>query len=529
MVTEPMRGRRVEAGRARLILSVLLCLWGCPTAIGAEATPSTPAFRFQNLVDRASKLSEEPYHPPAKVPDFLLNISYDAWRDIRFDAQQALWKKENLPFTVQFFHPGFYYDHSVKIHVIEGGRVTEVPFSVDLFSYGRNDFKDRIPSDLGFSGFRLHYPIKTKDYQDEVAVFLGASYLRAVGRDHQYGISARGLAVDTAMHSGEEFPIFREFWIVRPGRNDSQITVFALLDSPSLTGAYRYVIQPGETTVIKVFSTLFLRHGVGRLGIAPLTTMFFYGENVSQRPVDDFRPEVHDSDGLMIAFRSGEWLWRPLFNPKSLQVYSFEAPSPVGFGLIQRDRNFEHYQDLESRYDTRPSLWIVPAGTWGQGHVELVEIPTDSELNDNINAFWVPENLPDPGKPVTYGYTMLWYGSDPSRPPGGRVEATRVGSTKKPGSKRFVVDFAGQSLNALPADTPLTAALTVDERAKLLEQQLYKNRVTGGWRLVFEIQLPEPGSLDAVLPNRPRPYELRAFLRNGENVLTETWSYAFDP
>jgi glucans biosynthesis protein len=521
MVTGPVR--------AQFVFAFLLCAFLCPSAGATQEKKKEPPFRYQNLVDRASKLSEESYEPPRNVPDFLLNITYDAWRDIRFDPPQALWKKENLPFTVQFFHPGFYYNYPVKIHTIESGRVTEVPFSPDLFTYGRNDFKDRIPADLGFAGFRLHYPIKTRDYLDEVAVFLGATYLRAVGRDHHYGASARGLALDTAASSGEEFPIFREFWIEKPTPKDTEITLYGLLDSPSIAGAYRYVIQPGETTVIRVFSTLFLRRGVNKLGVAPLTSMFFYGETPSRRPVDDFRPEVHDSDGLLIAFRSGEWLWRPISNPKTLHVFSFEAPSPLGFGLMQRDRSFHNYEDLEARYETRPSVWIVPSGLWGEGRIELIEIPTESELNDNINAFWVPEDPPGPGKPVTYGYTMLWHSSDASRPPDGRVTATRIAAGKQEGSKRFVIDFAAGRLEALPADTPLTADIHVDERLKLAEQQLYKNRVTGGWRLVFEVQIPEPGSLEFVLPDRARPYELRAFLRNAQDVLTETWSYALEP
>jgi glucans biosynthesis protein len=518
----------IEPARVRFALAFLFWLLLCPSAGAIQEKKTAALFRFQNLVDRALKLSEKSYEPPSVVPDFLLNITYDAWRDIRYDPQRALWKKEDLPFTVQFFHPGFYYNYPVKIHAIESGRVTDVAFSPDLFTYGRNDFKDRIPGDLGFAGLRLHYPIKTKDYRDEVAVFLGASYLRAVGRDHQYGASARGLALDTAANSGEEFPVFREFWIEKPSPKDTEITLYALLDSPSLTGAYRYVIQPGETTAIRVFSTLFLRRGVNKLGVAPLTTMFFYGETVSRRPVDDFRPEIHDSDGLLIAFRSGEWLWRPISNPRTLRLFSFETPNPIGFGLMQRDRSFHNYEDLEARYETRPSVWIVPSGMWGKGRIELIEIPTEGELNDNINAFWVPEELPDPGKPVTYGYTMLWHSSDASRPPGGRVMATRIGAGKQDGSKRFVIDFAGGQLEALPPDTPLTADIHVDERVKLVEQQLYKNRVTGGWRLVFEVQTPEPGSLEFVLPDRARPYELRAFLRNAEDVLTETWSYALE-
>ena len=255
-----------------------------------------------------------------------------------------------------------------------------------------------MPDNLGFAGFRIHYPINKPDYHDEVAVFVGASYFRAVGQRMNYGLSARGLAIDTVLPSGEEFPYFRKFWIHEPQPDAKEISLYALLDGPSVAGAYHFVIHPGKETVIDVKLTLFLRKPVAKLGIAPMTSMFHHGENSYAKVMDDFRPEIHDSDGLMIATATGEWIWRPLVNPKTLLVNSFQVNNPAGFGLSQRDLDFDHYQDLESNYENRPSLWISPVGNWGEGRVELIQIPTDKEVYDNIVAFFVPSKLPEKGE-----------------------------------------------------------------------------------------------------------------------------------
>jgi glucans biosynthesis protein len=516
-----------NAGLTLIIVCALLVL--SPSQVWC-APKRDKKFSFESVVDKAKELARQSFQQPAgQLPDFLLKIDYDAWRDIRFKPDQALWLKEKMPFTVQFFHPGFYYDRTVKINVVSPAGIDPVAFSPDLFNYGKNDFKDKIPKDVGFAGFRLHYPINTKAYLDEVAVFLGASYLRAVAKKQQYGISARGLALDTALGTGEEFPYFREFWLVKPAPGATQITVYALLDSPSLTGAYRFIIKPGKETEFDVKATLFKRRQVAKIGIAPLTSMFFYGENTNQRPNDDFRPEVHDSDGLMIAFRSGEWLWRPLQNPTTLMINAFIAPDPVGFGIVQRDLDFDHYQDLEANYELRPSVWITAKNKWGKGRIELIQIPTENELNNNITAFWVPEETAGTGEPMTFSYLMSWYFPDGNRPPGGRVIATRTAQGREERIKKFIIDFKGEQLDALPADKPLTAIISVDERTRVLEQQLYKNRITKGWRLVFQIVLEEQAPMDRVLPNKRMPLELRAFLKDGESVLTETWSYPFLP
>jgi glucans biosynthesis protein len=479
------------------------------------------AFGLDDVGERAKKLAASNYNEPkGQVPDWLLKLSYDQWRDIRFRRDEALWRAKKLPFQVQFFHPGLYYDRTVKMNVVEPSGVKPVRFSPNVFDYGKNDFASRVPQDLGFAGFRVHAPIKTKDYFDEVIVFLGATYFRAVGRDEVFGLSARGLAVDTAESRGEEFPWFKEFWLVQPAPGAKELTLYALLDSPSLTGAYRFTVNPGDQTVVKVEGRLYLRREVQKLGIAPLTSMFFHGENTRQH-FDDFRPEVHDTDGLLLHFGSGEWLWRPNDNPRSLNVSGLQTENPKGFGLLQRDRNFDHYQDLETQQHHRPSVWIAPDGNWGAGRVEVVEIPTNADINDNVVTYWVPKQAGKPGEPFAFAYTMSWYGEDPSRPPGGRTFSTRRDTGRIDGAQRFVIDFAGGKLKDIPADRVLRGVVTVvggGDVAELLDQHVVKNPEIGGWRLSFHIR---PKTRDAI--------ELRAFLEEGGEVLTETWSYQILP
>ena len=506
-------------------LMVLLASSAC------AAAPASGGFGFDSVTAKAQKLAAAAYQPPEQVPEWLRKISYDEWRDIRFKPSESLWRGQNLPFELQFFHAGLFYDRTVAVNVIDGGKIGPLEFSTDMFDYGANDFAGRIPEKLGFAGFRIHGPIKSKDYYDEIAVFLGASYFRAVGKPHVYGLSARGVAVDTAEPGGEEFPWFREFWLVKPKAGAKSLTLFALLDSPSLTGAYKFVITPGEETAMDVDSVLFPRKPIAKLGIAPLTSMFFYGENRSIRPVNDFRPEVHDSDGLLVAMDTGEWLWRPLRNPTRLAVNAFLANNPRGFGLLQRDLNYEHYLDLEARYDLRPSAWITPKGDWGDGNVELVQIPTANEMNDNIVAFWVPKAKVEPGKPMAFAYRLNWYTSDGRRPPLGRAAGTYTTSQNANGehekARRFVIEFSGSELEKLPADAAIDAVVDVGAGAKLVEQQLIKNGVTKAWRLVFQIQADGDGAnpIKRALDSGAPPIELRAYLRSGDQVLSETWSY----
>jgi glucans biosynthesis protein len=521
--TVPKKHRRWEyGGREGHVGALLLAIASIALPAAAHAQ-AAPAFGLGDVAARAKNLAEQAYQDPrGKIPDWLLQIDYDQWRNIRFRAHKALWKDpKRWGVQVQFFHPGLFYDRPVTINTVSNkGEVWRVPFDPSQFDYGRNDFASKVPQDLGFAGFRLHAPIKRKDYFDEVIVFLGATYFRAVGRDEVFGLSARGLAIDTALPSGEEFPYFREFWLVEPPPRAKEMTVYALLDSRSLTGAYQFVVRPGERTAVEVTAQLFLRKEVSKLGIAPLTSMFFHGEN-SARQFEDFRPEAHDSDGLLLHYESGEWLWRPLDNPRTLNVNGFRMHNPRGFGLIQRDRDFNHYQDLETRAEQRPSAWIVPSGDWGDGRVELVEIPTKSDTNDNIVTYWVPDKVPGAGGSTALTYTLYWFGEDRQVSSGGRVIATRRDRGNKPNAYRFVIDFDGKALRALPDDTVLRGVVTVasgSDAAEILDQHVVKNPVTKGWRLTLQVR-----------PKQDEPIELRAFLDKGGETLTETWSYVLLP
>ena len=481
-----------------------------------------------NLVDyevlryRAKVLAASPYEEPAtRVPAWLLapKFTYDQHREIRFKSDRAWWLREGLPFQLQFFHPGFIYDKTVQLNELRGDRSYPIPFDRDFFDYGKTKLEGKIPSDMGYSGFKILCALNSPDRMDELAVFQGASYFRALCTRAVYGLSARGIAVDTVDADGEEFPTFTDFWIRRPSLDAKEITVYALLNGPSVAGAYRFDIKPGDDTVMRIKCTLFLRKPVKVLGIAPLTSMYWHGENSGCR-FDDFRPEVHDSDGLMIAHGGGEWLWRPLTNPKSVATASFADQNPKGFGLLQRDRHFSSYEDLEANYNMRPSAWVEPIGDWGKGCVRLVEIPTHDETNDNIVAFWQPEVLPAPGEPIEFEYRLHWFLKG-INPPAGYTIATRKGRsmTHEVNLERFLVDFDGPYLHNQPDDPAIKAVISVGPGATLMNQTVQKNHYNGSWRVAFALRPDGSG----------RPVELRCFLEKPPHVLTETWSYRWNP
>lgn len=510
---------------------------------------SAPVARAQGTFDvvaeQARALAAQPYRAPAKVlPPDLAALTYDGHRDIRFKPERALWRREGLPFEVMFFHPGWLFDTPVRIHEVTPQGTRELTVSADDFDYGKNKLKPAGWPKLGFAGFRIHYPLNSDKYKDELAVFLGASYFRALGQGQRYGLSARGLALDTVdradkpagvPYAGEEFPRFSQFWLERPAPGADRLTVHALLESPRATGAYTFVIVPGESTVIEVRSRIFLRAGVTTLGIAPLTSMFLHGEN--QQDAGDFRPEVHDSDGLQVLTGSGEWIWRPAINPhfarpRGIVTTSFATSNPRGFGLMQRDRAFARYEDLEARYELRPSAWVEPIGQWGPGRVELVQLPTDEEIHDNLVAYWVPDAMPGPGQPLELAYRLSWQMKREARPPSSWVTQTRRGRSYgrlATGEEKFVIDFAGPALDALPADAVVEPVVDVGANAKLLEAVAYRNDAVGGWRLALRVQRTDLQSVaftDSSLPSaQPAPLELRAFLRHQKDTVSETWTY----
>ncbi len=489
----------------------------------AATAPAAHAFGFADVERRARELANRPYVKQAPaLPKPLKDLTYDQTRDIRFDPARSLWRDQKLPFEVQFFHLGGYFDQPVRVYEVIGKEVREVVFETAMFDYGKNRLDRSQFAKIGFAGFRVHFPLNAVPgkpaYKDELVAFLGASYFRALGQGQRYGASARGLAIDTAQRSGEEFPRFEQFWIERPAAGAKELVIHALLDSRRLTGAYRFVIRPGAETATDVQARIYLREPVAKLGVAPLTSMFFFGEN-QRAPSEDFRPEVHDSDGLSIHASNGEWIWRPLVNPRRLLVTSFALTDPRGFGLMQRDRQFDRYEDLEARYEMRPSVWVEPVTKWGAGRVELVQIPTPNEVNDNIVAYWIPAAVPAPGTPFDISYRMLWLKDTDRRPLNGWVVQTRRGHGyhQNPSSNdtiKLTVDFDGPALRKLPVNAPVQADVGI-ANGQSSDLVVHRNDVTGGWRVVVELR-----RLD-----REKPTEVRAFLRNGKEVLSETWNY----
>jgi glucans biosynthesis protein len=477
------------------------------------------AFDFNDVAKRARQLASTSYKAPQKNTSRALDeLSHDQYDDIHFKRENAYWRGEKLPFELTFFHQGRAYSSPVRINEVVNGRPRQIPFNPRQFSYGANRIGASDLKRLGFAGFRVHYAINTPKYKDEFLVFLGASYLRGVGRNQVYGLSARGLAIDTALNSGEEFPRFEEFWIEKPAPGAKQLIIYALLNSQRATGAYRFTVKPGEETVTDVKSQLYLRENVTKLGIAPLTSMYFFGEN-QHADKDDYRPEVHDSDGLSVASGTGEWIWRPLVNPKRLLVTSYALTNPTGFGLMQRDQKQSDYEDLDSRYEARPSAWVEPVGKWGAGRIELIQIPTPDERNDNIVSFWVPAQLPKPGLPINFDYRLSWTrGDEQQRPPLSWVTQTRRGEgnlLKPDGSVALYIDFEGPIFKKLPIDTKADMRLSADTNAEVLESHAYRNPATGGYRAEIRVRR---------LDDR-KPIEMRGYLQTNNTTLSETWSY----
>ncbi len=510
--------KKLKGGLLRKIAGVLLAglISYCQPRTVFAAEGAAPGFGFKDVRELARGLATKDFHPPqnADLPDILKKLNYDQYQCIRFRKDESLWNNDHLRFITQFFSRGYLYQDGVKIHVIDGGHVSDVAYSSKLFDYDKVHVPDNLPAAVDFAGFRLLYPLNAPQKMDEVAEFLGASYFRVLGASQRYGASLRGLAIDTAEPTGEEFPRFTEFWLEKPGRLAGGIRVCALMDSPSMAGAYRFVIEPGAATVVHVEASMFFRKIPKKIGLASLSSVFLMGQNRT-RYIPDFRPQVHDSDGLQIE--SGEdWIWRPLVNPaKTHQISTFPVSQLQGFGLMQRDREFSDYADLGSRFDLRPSYWIEPGERWGTGAVELVEIPTGNDWNDNIVAYWVPRDPPAPGRElhVTYRLTALltWQDQKPLL----RARSTRITPEIGNSPPHFVIDFAGTPPHPILPDTDPAAKVhaSAGEVRNLVVQT---NDASGGWRVFFDVA----GAGD-------KRTELRLRLEEGAEPMSETWVYDY--
>ncbi len=484
------------------------------------AAPQQPRFGFDAVVRRAREMAATKFEQPPAIPEALQKLDFDAWRDIRFRPDRALLANSGSSFRLQTFHLGFLYRQAVTVNTIRDGIATPIPYATNLFDYGRTKIDKPLPVNLGFAGFRLHYPLNDPRVFDEVISFLGASYFRFLGRGQHYGLSARGIAVNSGSNA-EEFPVFREFWIDVSDQNVDHATIYALMDSESLTGAYKFELYPSVDSALEVSATLFARKAGAKLGYAPLTSMFFSGEN-ERRILNDYRPELHDSDGLLIHSGTGEWLWRPLRSPLHAETSTFLDKDVRGFGLLQRDRHFQHYQDLDLAYETRPSYWVEPRGGWGDGQVELIELPTTDETNDNIVLSWVPRDPIDAGREISFAYRITSSLDLRHLSPNARVvntyqaESRALGSAEAqvPGTHRFLVDFGGGDLKYFLQNPSTVEVVPTISQGKVVRAFIVANPHIDGFRATIDVAV-DVGQTAI----------LRAFLKAGNKTLSETWTY----
>lgn len=502
---------------------------------GALAKLEAADVTLDYVAKRAEQRAHKPFHSPrADLPEVLRadKLDYDKYREIEFRHDKALWSAEQLPFRVEFFHPGYLYQEPVHINEFTLTHVQPVRFVQDFFNYRALRIQKQIPADTGYAGFRVLTELNEPGKWDELGAFLGASYFRLLGKGQTYGLSARGLALDCGESDRpEEFPIFTDWWLGKPHREDDRLKLYAILDSVSCVGAYEFVIIPGEDTVADVKALLYFRgtnevravnpnaKPIRTVGLAPLTSMFWFGKS-SERRFDDYRPEVHDSDGLLIQMGNGEVLWRPLNNTTRMGHQRFAGKDIRGFGLLQRERDFVNYQDIFNLYQQVPSVWVEIDERWGEGEVNLIELSTQYEGLDNVVAFWDPKVKPQPLRPYQFAYRLHWTRDTDYLSPN-RVVATRLGvDPRDPQRRTFVIDFAGPKLNALPADSPPDAVASCSTNASIADCQAFRNPFLNTWRVTLKLE-PKPDNKD--------PVDIRCTLRKGDEVLSETWTYLWSP
>ncbi|WP_430449293.1 glucan biosynthesis protein [Rhodophyticola sp.] len=495
----------------RTFLSVLAAAASLPRTLRAELITGEHPFSPDWLWAEAEALAARPYRPVLEVSAPWRDLSYDQYRMIWFNSQRGIWTGTDRPLHLDLFAAGLYFPRPVEINLVEDGVAQTLGFDIGLFD--RTDQFPDLPVDetMGYSGLRLRAELNTPGIFEEFMVFQGASYFRAIANGQTYGLSARGLALGTGDAEGEEFPDFTRFWVEAPAPGSDTYMVHALLDGPSTTGAYSFSIRAGRPTTVEVRATVFPRRDLDHVGLAPLTSMFLFDETNHIR-FDDFRPAVHDSDGLLIWNGAGERLWRPLANPRTLQISHFVDDGPRGFGLMQRAREVEDFADFEARYENRPSLWITPAADWGAGSVQLVEIPADREIYDNIVAFWRPRDVIPAGTAHDFAYRMSWGDTPGALPDVAAVTNTRIGGAFDQIRKVVAVDFEDHPLlRGDPSDYThhiSASALTLSDGV------LERNPGTGGLRLAFSFD-----------PAEAETSELRAQLRRDGVLVSEVWLY----
>lgn len=514
VLTQP-RFLFLPLSRVALVTSCLVFYTGCSSLDAMRRVEVD----FDLVSNVAQQRSERAFSPSLALPEALAELDYDGYRKIRFDEESELWKAEDLPFRLQMFHRGFLHTERVLLNEFTATHSQRVPYLREFFVFDDPEIEQAVPNNLGFAGFKLVERRPGEDRGDEFASFVGASYFRGTGSETRYGSSARGIAVDAGLGRPEEFPSFREFWVQKPSPRSERLLVYALLDGPSVTGAYEFVIQPGVETVMDVKVRLFFRNSVESLGIAPLTSMFWRGEN-RQPTESDYRPEVHDSDGLVVWEQGEEPIWRPLDHGGETRLSYFAVEELAGFGLMQRDRSFGSYQDAEALYHMRPSVWVQPINGMIGGRVRLVELPTSSEYEDNIVAYWEPSESPKEGDEMAISYRLHWTSREPAEIDTSYVMSTVMGTRQGidqayPGTHVFVIDFSGEEAWGQPK-------LNLPESfrgAELVDQSVAWNPFEGAWRVTLRVRPAEGESVS----------ELSCQLEFSDRGGSEVWAYQWHP
>ena len=484
-------------------------------AATAQTTPNTEKktekFSHDTVITLAEQLSQKPFKEAKKAPKELIDLNFDTYSKINYQENAAIWGGSPTKFSVQLFAPGFLYKNLVDIDVVENSKAIPIELTEASFDVP-NDAIEKLLTQVGqYAGVRLHYPINDDETKDEFIMFQGASYFRVLSKGQTYGLSNRGLAIDVAQPKGEEYPLFKRFWVERPSKYQTAIVVHALLDSQSVTGAYRFGIYPGAPSRVEVEVTLFPRHDIQHVGLAPLTSMFLYGGlDSSDKP--DYRPQVHNSDGLQVDRGNGERLWRPLNNPNKLQISAFGDEDIKGFGLIQRHRKFEDYQDLDANYQLRPSAWIEPLNDWGKGQLILLEIPSNAETNDNIVTYWEPQGGLKKDQPYKYSYRMTASNDSPSAASKARVVRSSKGQLVTKG-KELLIDYS--NINAQDIDKiRIDASIS---KGKIISSRIVAHPDINGARVFLNF---EPESTNVA--------ELRVQLNKDDKPLAATWLYRWN-
>jgi len=490
-----------------------------PAAPAPPAAPVPPIRTFLDLEAYASQLAQKAYvAPSAKLDPYFEGLPYDGHRQIRFNTDMAIYGKIPDAWKIEFFHPGWMFKKVVSFNEIKDGQPAVIPYNHDFFNYGDLKVPEDVKNPDGYAGFRMVGTHPVTKNRAEYMVFMGASYFRAVTSELGWGLSARGLAINTIGGEPEEFPDFTHFWFQTPKAGDKTFKFFALLNGPSVTGAYEFEVQPGETTVMTVSGSVFLRRVVKLLGLAPFSSMFWYGENTHPKPLD-FRPEVHDSDGLLIEQAYGPTIWRPLDNSKDLRHSVFSIEGIKGFGLQERDRDFKNFEDLEAKYHDRTAVWVEPIEGFGRGKLHLIEIPTGEETWDNVVTMWEPSMLPTSTEPLRFAYKLNWQREHLHQL--AKVTATRwgegVATMEVPNDYLFVIDFTkGDPGENKAADWLPEVDLNIQVGdAKILDKRVMPNPETGGWRAFFKLDIPPATKL----------IEMTCDLLNDKKPLSERWTY----